>query len=89
MIGLTGLILAWRQDKFDALRYGTVMFLLPLTYYFAHPEPYHMRAVDPLLVILGSFAIVKFRDLRAERAERAAASIAILAGVEPLAEGAE
>ncbi len=30
-------------------------------YYFSHPEPYQLRAVDPMLVILGIFAILKLR----------------------------
>jgi len=33
-------------------------------YYFSHPEPYHMRTLDPLIVILGCFAIVTWRDSR-------------------------
>jgi hypothetical protein len=31
-------------------------------YYFNHPEPYHMRALDPLIVILTSFAFVTWRE---------------------------
>jgi hypothetical protein len=30
-------------------------------YYFTHPEPYDMRALDPLLAILGCSAIVTLR----------------------------
>jgi len=33
----------WRKRPFEALRYGGVLFLFPIMYYFAHPEPYHMR----------------------------------------------
>jgi hypothetical protein len=39
-----------------------VLFLFPLIYYFNHPEPYHLRAVDPLLVILGCQAILMVRE---------------------------
>jgi hypothetical protein len=28
-------------------------------YYFSHPEPYDMRALDPIVVVLGVFAILK------------------------------
>jgi hypothetical protein len=31
-------------------------------YYFTHPEPYHLRPVDPLLVILGCQAILTLRE---------------------------
>jgi hypothetical protein len=31
-------------------------------YYFSHPEPYHLRPVDPLLVILGCQAILALRE---------------------------
>jgi hypothetical protein len=41
-----------------------VMFLFPIVYYFSHPEPYHMRALDPLFVILGCFAVVRWRYRR-------------------------
>jgi hypothetical protein len=42
-------------------------------YYFAHPEPYHMRPLDPLIVILGCSAILALRERAAERVERAVA----------------
>ncbi len=69
LLAIAGLVLAWRRNKFDAIRYGGVMFLFPLTYYFAHPEPYHLRPLDPLLTILGCFAILKWRGLPSESAE--------------------
>lgn len=86
LLGVSGLILAWRRDKFDAVCYGGVMFLFPLTYYFAHPEPYHMRPLDPLLVILGCFAIQRWLAQASESAGQLATSAAIPAGAEALAE---
>jgi 4-amino-4-deoxy-L-arabinose transferase-like glycosyltransferase len=62
LLALTGLILAWRRNKFDAIRYGGVMILFPVMYYFNHPEPYHMRPLDPLMVVLGCYAIVTWRE---------------------------
>jgi 4-amino-4-deoxy-L-arabinose transferase-like glycosyltransferase len=61
LLGLLGLVFAWRDTPFEAIRYGGVLFLFPLMYYFSHPEPYQLRAVDPMLVILGIFAILKLR----------------------------
>jgi hypothetical protein len=62
LMGLTGLVLAWQRNKFDAIRYGGVMFLFPIIYYFNQPEPYHMRPLDPLMVILGCYAVVTWRE---------------------------
>jgi len=61
LLGLLGLLLAWKGQPFEVLRYAGVLFLFPLMYYFAHPEPYHMRPLDPLLVILGCSGILSLR----------------------------
>src|SRR5208283_2367505 len=61
LLGLLGLLLAWRDTPFEAIRYGGVLFLFPLMYYFSHPEPYQLRAVDPILVVLGVCAILRLR----------------------------
>jgi len=75
LLGILGLVVAWRKAPFEALRYAGVMFLFPLMYYFTHPEPYHMRPLDPLLVILGCAAIVSWR-------KRAPATVAIPVALE-------
>ncbi len=79
LIAITGLVLLWRQNRFNALRFGVVMFVFPMIYYFNHPEPYHLRPLDPLIVMLGCFAVVTLR-------ERFKASAAIPATVEVVAE---
>jgi hypothetical protein len=61
LLGISGLVLLWRRNKFDAIRYGGVSFLFPMIYYFSHPEPYHMRALDPLMVMLACYAVVTWR----------------------------
>jgi 4-amino-4-deoxy-L-arabinose transferase-like glycosyltransferase len=66
LLGLIGLFLAWRRKPFEAIRYGGVLFLFPVMYYFSHPEPYHMRPLDPLLVILGCSAILAWRGRAGE-----------------------
>lgn len=71
LIGLAGLFFAWEAMPFEAIRFGGVLFLFPLMYCFAHPEPYHLRPLDPLLVMLGCYAILKLRGLSAEYAEHA------------------
>ena len=67
-LGLLGLAVAWRRRPIEAARYTGVLFLFPVVYYFSHPEPYHMRPLDPLLILLGTYA---FQTLRAEARQRA------------------
>ncbi len=61
-LGLLGLLLAWRRQPSDAVRYGGVLFLFPVVYYLTHPEPYHLRPLDPLLIMLGCYAILTLRE---------------------------
>jgi hypothetical protein len=68
VLALAGLAVAGRRAPFEALRYGGVLFLFPVVYYFSHPEPYHMRTLDPLMVILGCFAILSWREWKMKRA---------------------
>jgi 4-amino-4-deoxy-L-arabinose transferase-like glycosyltransferase len=58
LLALAGLWLAWKRARWEAIRYAGVLFLFPIVYYFSHPEPYHMRTLDPLMVILGCLVIV-------------------------------
>jgi len=79
LLGLAGLVLTWQRSRFDAIRYGGVMLLFPVIYYFNHPEPYHLRPLDPLMVMLGCYAVVTWR-------ERARARVPVPALVEPIQE---
>jgi 4-amino-4-deoxy-L-arabinose transferase-like glycosyltransferase len=71
LLGLAGLFFAWRRKPFEAVRYGIVLFMFPAVYYFSHPEPYHMRTLDPLLLVLGCYAILTLRGLARESRDRA------------------
>jgi hypothetical protein len=64
--GLAGVIVAWRRRRWEAIRYGGVLFLFPLMYCFVNVEAYRMRPLDPLLVILGCYAIVTLRGRTGE-----------------------
>ena len=59
LLALAGLGVAWRQARWEAMRYAGVLFLFPIVYYFSHPEPYHMRTLDPLIVILDCLTIIQ------------------------------
>ncbi len=62
LLAIAGIWLAWREAPFEAIRYGGVLFLFPIIYYFSHPEPYHMRPLDPLIIVLGCHAILTWRE---------------------------
>jgi 4-amino-4-deoxy-L-arabinose transferase-like glycosyltransferase len=66
VVGFAGLVLAWRRRRSEAIRFGGVLFLFPVVYYFSHPEPYHVRPLDPLLIILGCYAILSWRERKSE-----------------------
>ncbi len=57
LIAVVGLLFTWRENGFEAIRYGGVLLVYPFLYYFVHPEAYRMRPLDPLLVILGCNAL--------------------------------
>ena len=68
---IAGLVLLWRERRMDAIRFGGVMLLLPALYYFAHPEPYHLRPLDPLMGILSCYAVYRWRARVVEKASAA------------------
>lgn len=68
LLALFGLLVGWREKPFEAIRYGGVLFLFPIMYYFTHPEPYHLRPLDPLLVILGCNSLLALRERLKARA---------------------
>jgi len=74
LLAVLGVFLAWRRRPFEAIRYGGVLFLFPLMFYFIHPEAYRMRPLDPLFVILGCYAILTLRRRTGKDAEIATAS---------------
>ena len=74
-LGLLGLWLAARRRPFEAMRYAGVMFLFPMVYYFAHPEPYHMRPLDPLLVMLGCYGVLTLRGRAVSQRQKATTEI--------------
>jgi len=58
VLGWVGIVLAWRRRRSEALRYAVVLLVFPLMYTFTHPQAYHMRPLDPLLAMLGCYAIL-------------------------------
>jgi 4-amino-4-deoxy-L-arabinose transferase-like glycosyltransferase len=61
LLAFLGIYLARKRYPWEAIRYAGVIFLFPAMYYFTHPQAYHMRPIDPVLVILGCYAINALR----------------------------
>ena len=70
LLSLAGLAFAWRSNVIEALRYGMIMLVYPVVYYLVHPETYYLRPIDPLLLILGCYALVQFREMWRRRKTR-------------------
>jgi hypothetical protein len=67
LLAIAGLWFSWPMRPYEVIRYAGVMFLFPMVYYFSHPEPYHMRTLDPIVVILGCFVVVSWQAWLIER----------------------
>ena len=68
LLAIFGLIAAWRKAPMESIRFGGVLFLFPILYYFSHPEPYHLRPLDPLILILICHFLVSLRERSALKA---------------------
>jgi hypothetical protein len=44
------------------LRYGLILLVYPSVYYLVHPETYYLRPIDPILLILGCYALVRIKQ---------------------------
>jgi len=71
LFAFSGLFLAFRSRRWDALRIGGILFILPILYYFSHPEPYQLRALDPMLQMLGCYAIYCWRTSAVDSRQKA------------------
>jgi 4-amino-4-deoxy-L-arabinose transferase-like glycosyltransferase len=78
LLAISGLILAWRERPIESLRYGMILFLFPVMYYFSHPEPYHMRPLDPLTLMLSCSVLVAWLERARTRTAVQAPAEAVL-----------
>jgi 4-amino-4-deoxy-L-arabinose transferase-like glycosyltransferase len=62
LLAFIGLVLAWRHKPFETMRYGVILLVYPLMYYFVNPGAYRLRPIDPVIVVLASYVIVTWRD---------------------------
>ena len=62
LLSLAGLYYMFREGRGTTARlYLLVLFSFPVPYYLSHLDPGFRHPVDPLLVILASFAVTRFR----------------------------
>jgi len=65
LMGFLGLWRSWREDANLAVPYLLVFLFFPIIYYLTHPEDYHRRPIDPMMVVLGAYAFTAWREARA------------------------
>ncbi len=66
LMGFLGLRRAWRNEPNRAMPYLLAFLFFPIVYYLTHPEDYHRRPIDPLMVTLGAYAFTAWRESRAK-----------------------
>ena len=62
LLALAGLFYASRTYPAEAVRYALILLVYPVVYYLVHPETYYLRPIDPILLILGCYALVRIRQ---------------------------
>jgi 4-amino-4-deoxy-L-arabinose transferase-like glycosyltransferase len=60
ILALLGLRQAFRTNRDNALLYVSVLLVFPLVYYITHPDIAYRQPLDPLIVILGSQAMLSW-----------------------------
>ena len=64
LVALAGLYRAFRQGSSLALPLALVMLLFPMIYYVTHWEDYYRRPIDPVFVVLASYEVWSWVQLR-------------------------
>lgn len=59
-LAFLGVFFAWRRKPWEAVRYGMVLLVYPFMYYVVNPGAYRLRPLDPLLAVLGCYAVSVF-----------------------------
>jgi 4-amino-4-deoxy-L-arabinose transferase-like glycosyltransferase len=62
LLALAGLLIARRFHPEAAARYGVLLLVYPAVYYLVHPETYYLRPLDPILLMLSCYALVRLRE---------------------------
>ena len=74
VLALAGLRRAFREDARIGVPYAIALFFFPVVYYITHPQDYYRRPIDPIFVVLATFAVTSWlRDRAEKRGARAVA----------------
>jgi GT2 family glycosyltransferase/4-amino-4-deoxy-L-arabinose transferase-like glycosyltransferase len=57
VLGIWGLLLAWKRRVHGVFLFASLMLVYPLVYYVCFPEPRYRHPIDPQLIILGVYLI--------------------------------
>ena len=76
VLGIWGLLLAWKRRIHGVFLFATLMLVYPLVYYVCFPEPRYRHPIDPQLIILGVYLISESKPRTAARnAEQASPAL--------------
>jgi hypothetical protein len=62
VLGLIGLIQAWRGRSAGIGLFTMLLVVYPLVYYIGNPEQRYRHPIDPELVVLAAWAITGWRS---------------------------
>ncbi len=57
VIGIWGLLLAWRNRVHARFLFASLLIVYPLVYYLCFPEPRYRHPIEPILLILGVYLV--------------------------------
>ena len=66
VLGIWGLLLAWKRRVHGVFLFASLLLVYPLVYYVCFPEPRYRHPIDPQLITLGVYLISEAKP-RAER----------------------
>jgi GT2 family glycosyltransferase/4-amino-4-deoxy-L-arabinose transferase-like glycosyltransferase len=67
VLGIWGLLLAWKRRVHGVFLFASLMLVYPLVYYVCFPEPRYRHPIDPQLIILGVYLISESKPRGAAR----------------------
>jgi GT2 family glycosyltransferase len=70
VLGIWGLLLAWKRRVHGVFLFASLIIVYPLVYYICFPEPRYRHPIDPELVILGVYLISESKTGNAANAEQ-------------------
>jgi 4-amino-4-deoxy-L-arabinose transferase-like glycosyltransferase len=62
ILALVGLRRVWRKDSALGMYFALLLFFFPLVFYLTHPEVYARRQIDPLILVLAVYAMLRNTD---------------------------